>query len=291
MKKFPELLSGWRIPIRRVSNLVEARGPSRPRASYGTWALAIVVALALTGSMAKARRKKPRRAGLPARIHQLILKAYGLSLDEAKPTTDQIQALVLSHLDTWIQNRAPSFVEVRRELEREFGTLRYPFYDDCSAFSAPWKGGQILGAGYSVGWSEYDRVNVVALYQTMDHHTRRVAVTHFVPRTNLNYIVVSPDSAGNFRLFIWGTRPGKAEPRLTAILYAFDGQHLKPLWEKKDVYDGKLAVEGHRVILTSVNEAAYVNAVQQNTLPHRHEAFYELTSQGLKFESERDIPF
>jgi hypothetical protein len=257
-------------------------------------AIALGLLTSLTGAAPRLEAKKRNSRlsiGLPAQIHQLILKAYGLSIQEAKPTTDEIQNLTIRHLDRWIQNRAPNFVEARRELEREFGTLRYPFYVQCSAFEARWKSRQVIGAGYSLGWSKYDRVNVVALYEKSGNRTRRIALTHFVPRTNLNYIVVPPDSAGDFRFFIWGTRPGKAQPRLTAILYSSNRRGLKPLWEKKNLFDGKIEVQNNQVVLTYVDETSFVNAVQQNTLPHRHQAIYQLLPQGLKFESERNIPF
>ncbi len=267
--------------------------PSRPsrraRRRNGTVALGLLAGLIAATGAAAARNKRPKPDALAVRVHYLIRQAYGLSLEQAQPTTDKIQTLVLGHLDAWIQNRAPGFVEVRRELEQAFSMLRYPFYGDCSAFAAPWKNGQIIGAGYSVGWSEYDRVNVVALYESSGGRTRRVALTRFVPRTNLNYIVLPADP--DFRFFVWGTRPGKAQPRLTAILYSFDGRRLKSLWEKTDVYDGKIAVNGNRVTLTYVNESAYVNAVEQNALPRRHQATYKLTSPGLQFEAERDVPF
>jgi hypothetical protein len=257
-------------------------------------ALSVLMILTSASGVAEARKKKPKPgppADLPGHVNYLIRQVYGLPLDEAQPTTDKIQSLVLSRLDAWIQNRHPSFVEVRRQLERSFSELRYPFYARCSAFAAPWKGSQIIGAGYSVGWSDYDRVNVVALYESSAGQTRRVALTHFVPRTNLNYIVLPSGSAGNFRFFVWGTRLGKAQPRLTAILYSFDGRTLVPLWEKKDVYDGKIAVKNNRLTLTYLNESEYVAAVGQNSLPPRHEAVYKLTSGGLKLVAERDIPF
>lgn len=270
--------SASRQPCKRVERLAIA---------FGLLAAFAGAAARLEG---KRRHSRPE-SGVAAKVHQLILKAYGLSLRDAKPTTDKIQNLVIHDLDVWIQNRTPSFVEVRRKLEREFGTLRYPFYVECSAFAAPWKGQQIIGAGYSLGWGKYDRVNVVAIYVNSKGHTRRIALTHFVPRTNLNYIVAPPDAMGDFRFFIWGTRRGKAQPRLTAILYSTNGQALKPLWEKKDVYDGKIALENYRVILTYVNESSYISAVQQNRLPPRHQVTYELLSEGLKFESERNVPF
>ena len=140
----------------------------------------------------------------------------------------------------------PSDVEVRRRMEMAFSELHYPLFGQPAAFAQPWKGQVVVGAGYTLGWSDYDRVNVVAIFSSLLGHSRLAAVTNFVPHTDLHYAFPEEPEGEPLRFFIYGFRLGKSQPRLTAIFYSFDGQNLKSLWEAHDVYDGKIEVEKDR---------------------------------------------
>ena len=87
---------------------------------------------------AHARKKKP--AGpppdLPGHVAYLARQLYGLDIEDAKPITDQIQKLVISHMNAWMVNRSPNIVEVRHELDRVFAKLQYPAVAISSSFRA-----------------------------------------------------------------------------------------------------------------------------------------------------------
>jgi hypothetical protein len=252
----------------------------------------VVVALGLGVAEARKKRKAPPPPeDLPVHVKFLAQKLYGVMLEDSGEITGQIEKLVLDHLQQWMANRTPGDVEVRRELEKAFALLHYPLFGQPVVFAAPWKGAALIGAGYTLGWTDYDRVNVVALFESREGKSRLVAVTHFVPRTDLHYQLLEPRGWDDFRFLIYGFRLGKSQPRLSAILYALDGDTLKSLWETHDVYDGKLEVDNDKLIIRYLKEEEYIRELVHNRKPPRHEATYTLTPAGLQILSDREIPF
>ncbi len=253
----------------------------------------MIAAIAIGTGTAQARKKKgPRKpAGLAEKVESLGRQLYGLDIDDAKPVTDEIQKLVVSHLTTWIANRSPNIVQVRRELEQAFSQLQYPAVGTPSIFVAPWKNLELIGAGYTLGWSNIWRVNVVVIYENQNGHTREVAISHFVPRADLHYVILPPSEAGDFRFLTYGWRLGMSHRRLTAVLYTFDGKELHSQWTTENLFGGKLAVNNNMLVISYLNESEYVRETQLGHLPPRHEKTYKITPQGLQLESEHDIPY
>jgi hypothetical protein len=256
--------------------------------------LLLVVALGLlVSAVAEAKKKTPPPppADLPGHVNYLAQQLYGLMLDDAAPITDEIRNLVLADLREWMADRTPSDVEVRRQLEMAFSELHYPLFGQPAAFAQPWKGRVVIGAGYTLGWSDYDRTNVIAIFSNQLGHSRLITVTEFVPRTDLHYAFVQEPEGEALRFFVYGFRLGKSQPRLTAILYSFDGQNLKSLWEADDLYDGKMAVEKDKVVIRYLREEEYVREQAHRRKPPRHQTVYSITPGGLEVQSEQEIPF
>ena len=252
----------------------------------------LAAAIAVGMGTAQARKKKPKpKPGLPDHIATLGKKLYGLDIDDAKPITEQIKKLVVGHLNTWIANRTPDIVEVRQELEQVFSKLEYPAEGTPSIFIAPWKGVKLIGAGYTLGWSNIWRVNVLVIYENQNGHTRELASTSLLPRTDMHYAVMAPSPAGNFRLLAYGWRLGMSHPRLSAVLYSFNGKTLEPQWKEENLFDGKLNANGNTVVISYVDRDEYIRQTQQGGLPARHQKTYTLTPQGLQLESAQDIPY
>ena len=136
-------------------------------------AVAIMLLAGLGVSSAQTAPEKritlpPPPADLPGHVNYLARQLYGVALDDSEPLTSQIEKLVLEHMGPWLSAHPPgsrigrrdraSFpydVQVRRELERVFGELQYPFDTRCAAFEKPFGTGELIGVGYSLGW---DRV-------------------------------------------------------------------------------------------------------------------------------------
>jgi hypothetical protein len=269
-------------------------------------AMTLVVMLAGAGT-ALAKRHKHRSApapGLADQIQKLALQLYGLPYYEAGPIPGKIQTLVLGSLSAWMNQPAasdssssyPLDVRVRMQLESDFSKLHYPWFGRPAVFVRPWRGGELIGAGYTLGWSDFDRVNCVALFEREGGKTQLAAVTNFVPQADLHYAFLAPAPGGNFRFITYGYILGMSQPRLSAVLYSFDGASLKDLWDsrntfKQDLYDGKMAITGNTVTFRYLIEKEYVQAVEQNQLPPGYESIYKITPQGLTLESERQIPF
>jgi hypothetical protein len=224
-------------------------------------------------------------------VNYLAQQLYGVMLDDSAPITDGIQKLVLDDLQDWMADRSPSDVEVRRRLEMAFSELHYPLVGEPAAFAQPWKGQVVIGAGYTLGWSDYDRANVVAIFSSRLGHSRLVTVTNFVPRIDLHYSFPQEPEGDALRFFIYGFRPGKSQPRLTAIFYSFDGQNLKSLWEVHDVYDGKIDFEKDKVVIRYLIEDEYTREQAHRRKPARHQTIYTITPGGLEVQSEQEIPF
>ncbi|HXH50652.1 MAG TPA: hypothetical protein VNM47_15025 [Terriglobia bacterium] len=252
----------------------------------------LAAAIALGMGTAEARKKKPNPgAGLPDQISSLGKKLYGLDIEDAKPITDEIQKLVVGHLNTWIADRSPNIVDVRHELEQTFSKLEYPAVGTPSIFIAPWKSMKLIGAGYTLGWSNIWRINVLVIYENENGHTREITTTSFVPRTDMHYTIMEPTPEGNFRFLAYGWRLGMSHARMSAVLYAFDGKALEPQWKVENLFDGKLTASNNTVIVSSVDEDEYIRQTQQGQLPSRHEKTYKLTPQGLQLEGARDAPY
>jgi len=255
--------------------------------------LALAFSFPLSALAAQGNKKTPPPppADLPGHVNYLAQQLYGVMLEDATPVTDEIQKLVLAQLQQWMADRTPSDVEVRRELEMAFSELHYPLFGQAAAFAQPWKDQVVIGAGYTLGWSDIDRTNVIAIFSNRLGHSRLVTVTNFVPRTDLHYAFPQEPEGDALRFFVYGFRLGKSQPRLTAIFYAFDGQSLKSLWEARDLYDGKIDFGKDKVVIRYLNEDEYIHELAQRRKPPRHEIVYAITPKGLEVQSEKDIPF
>jgi hypothetical protein len=251
--------------------------------------------LSLGAGAAGGQRRKPKAAppppDLPGHVNYLAKQLIGVPLDESDPITGQIQKLVIDHLDEWMAGRTPSLLEARRELESAFTQLRYPLFADVEGFSRPWKGNTLVGVGYTLRWTDYNRVNIFALYESQNGKCRRVALTDFVPYTDQRYEFLPSPESGEFRFFIYGFRTGKSQLRLSAILFDFDGQTLKSIWEMRDVYDGKIDVDKDQVMIRYLKEDEYIRETALGRKPPRHEATYKVTPKGLELVDDREIPF
>ena len=250
-------------------------------------------AIVLGAGAAQGRKKKNQGppADLPGHVSYLASQLYGQDLDDSEGITNEIQSLVVGHLEKWVENRSPSDVQVRREIEQAFSKLRYPAVANAAVFEAPWKGAELIGAGYTLGWIDIWRRNVVVLFASRDGHTQKVALTTFVPRTDLNYAVLPPSASGDFRFLIYGARLGKSHPRLTAALYSFDGQNLRSSWETQDLFGGKLSVQGNQLVIRYLKEDEFIRDTAQGHYPPRYQVTYTITPKGLELESEKQIPF
>lgn len=279
------------------------RSPKRFLSPKGTpWKLAaaaaLAVALAASPTLSKAK-KKPVAAGPPAdlatRVNDLARQLLGVPLDESDPITSKIQALVTDHFQTWLASQPPADqirdVPVRREMESVFSKLHYPLFGWAAVFAQPWKDETLVAAGYTLGWADYSRVNLIALFEADKGKARLAAVDHFVPHADLHYAMMSPPPSGDFWFVAYGTRLGKSQPRLTAFLYSFDGKNLKALWKLQDAYDGRISVGRNWVTIRYLREDEYIRETEAGRTPPRYEAVYMATPTGLQLQSERTIPF
>lgn len=267
-------------------------------AAVGVWALAAYA------------RKKPKNIAppdLPTHVNNLVRQLSGVPLDESEPIAAQVQKLVFDDLDRWLNEHPPGNdqpvpaspgavqipydVKVRREMEYAFSKLHYPFVGQPAAFTKTWKGATLVGAGYMLGWTDQDRTNVVALFESRDGKSRQVAVKPFVPGNDLHYSFFPDSAAGDFRFLVYGWRLGKSHPRLSAVLYSFDGQALKPVWKNVDAYDGKIDVNGDAIAIRYLKEQEFVQAVEQGRTPPRYEATYKVTPHGITLTSDQPIPY
>jgi hypothetical protein len=257
--------------------------------------------------------KKPKPssqppADLPGHVNYLARQLYGVPLDESGALTSQIEKLVLDHMSEWIAAHPPGGpsatspppgvatvvpydVKVRREVEAAFAEIHYPIYATAAIFDRPYGQSQLVGVGYTLGWSDYDRANVVALFEAAGGAVRQVGLTHFVPDADLHYAFIDPPAAdaGQFWFMVYGTRLGKSHPRLSAVLYAFDGSDLKSLWQTRDVYDGRISFAGGEVKLNYMREDEFVHAATARMNPPRREAAYRVTANGLELEYDHQL--
>jgi hypothetical protein len=272
--------------------VTEQKDALRKIRSAGTLAGLLVAAVALCIGTAQARKKEAKpKPGLPDQVSSLGKKLYGLDIEDAKPITDEIQKLVVAHLNTWIANRSPNIVEVRHELEQAFSKLEYPAVGTPSIFIAPWKNVKLIGAGYTLEWSNIWRINVLVIYENQNGQTREITTTRFVPRTDIHYAIMATTPGGDFRFLAYGWRLGMSHARLSAVLYSFDGKTLESQWKVENLFDGKVTASNDVVVVSSVDEDEYIRQTQQDQLPARHEKTYKLTPQGLQLEGARDVPY
>jgi hypothetical protein len=265
--------------------------------SFCKWAghalLLLAMALSLPRS-APAQAKEqapPPPEDLPGHVNYLAQQLYGVMLEDATPITDQIQKLVLAELQQWMMDRSPTDVEVRREVDMAFAALHYPLFGQGAAFARPWKDQVVIGAGYTLGWTNIDRTNVIAIFSSQLGHSHLVTVTGFVPRYDLHYAFPAEQADDAFRFFVYGFRLGKSQPRLSVIYYSFDGKNLKSLWEARDLYDGKISFGKNQVMVRFLNEQEYANETAHGRKPPRHQTVYTITPTGLDVQSEQDLPF
>lgn len=243
----------------------------------------------------KHREQTPPR-DLPGHVEFLARKLWGVPLDESEPLTGEIQKLVTGHLEQWVPQAAAGnpdqgrlMVEVRRELDGVFSKLQYPLYERTAVFVEPWRNATLIGAGYTLGWSDTARVSAVALFERSEGKARLAAVTNFLPRCDLHYAFLPAPTSADFWLLIYGTRLGKSHPRLSAELDSFDGSALRPLWKTVDVYDGRLDVEPGRVVIHYMREDEFIEAATYGRRPPRREAVYRITPQGLEPVTDQEI--
>ncbi len=246
-------------------------------------------------------KKPPPPDDLPTQVSKLARQLWGVPLDESEPLTSQVQKLVLDHMTQWINAHPPDadatvkagavpYKEtLRHEVESVFAKVRNPNYAIASTFLQSLGGKPVVGVGYTLGWSDFDRANVLAIYEATDAGYQQVAVSHFVPDVDLNFHFFQPPAGVSEQLWFlaYGTRLGKSSPRLSAILYSFDGKTLQPLWRTTDVYDGRISFEGDRVMISYLKEDELKQAILNHTPSVRHEASYQVASKGLALEYDR----
>ena len=253
--------------------------------------LLLIITFGSVGTAMERKKAAPAPSGLPARINELAKQLPGVMLEDAGPITSQIQKLVVDHMSEWMANRTPTDVETRRELEIVFSLLHYPEEGLPATFAQPWKGQTIIGAGYTLGWTDFDRQNVVAIYASNAGKSHLVTITNFIPRTDLHYVMLPQLAWDDLRFFIYGSRLGKSQERLSVVLYSFDGQNLKSLWERRDIYDGKMDVREGKVSIRYLKEEEYVQAFEEKRQPPRHLATYQLTAAGIQLLDDHEIPY
>ena len=241
----------------------------------------------------KAKPVAPPVSDLPNYVSFLAWQLRGKHMDESGEITGQIQKAVLDHMQSWLAadpSRAEN-VSVRRELERIFYNLKYPTEAKPSCFDEPWKGSTLVGAGYTLYWTNYNRINALALFEKKAGQVRLAAVTNYLPMVDLRYEFHPAVGSDDFWFFAWGRRPGKSQPRLSVVLYDFNGQELKSLWETHDAFDGRMNVGENKVTIRYLKEDEYIREQIRNRKPPRHEATYKITPQGLELEIDKEIPF
>jgi hypothetical protein len=108
---------------------------SRNRFATARWIRISVVLIALVAvlgvGVVEAKKKKVKPvppADLPGHVGYLAWQLRGVHIDDSAPVTDQIQKLVIDHLQEWLANRMATGVETRRELEAVFFSLKCIFF-------------------------------------------------------------------------------------------------------------------------------------------------------------------
>ena len=262
------------------------------RAGLAVLPLAMTLSFSLSAiAQDEKQAPPPPPADLPGHVNYLAQQLYGVMLEDATPITDQIQKLVLAQLEEWMMDRSPTDVEVRRDVDMAFSELHYPLVGQAAAFARPWKDQVVIGAGYTLGWTNIDRTSVLAIFSNQQGHSHFVTVTDFIPRTDLHYAFPEEQAGDAFRFFVYGFRLGKSQTRLSVVYYAFDGKNVKSLWEVRDLYDGKISFGKNRVVIRFLKEEEYVAEAAHGRRPPRHQNVYAITPTGLDIQSEQEIPY
>jgi hypothetical protein len=263
------------------------------------FSLAMFISSTATPGFAKKKAPAPPISDLSTQIESLGRQLVATPLDESDPLTSQVQQLVLDDLQNWMTKNppgpssdgAPYDVPVRREMEFAFSRLHYPAFGQPHVLSGSWNGDVITVCGYTLGWSDFDRVNVVALFDTRDGKTRLGGADQFVQRIDLHFQIFPGPEPSSFRFLAYGIRLGKSQPRLSAALYGYDGQSLKSLWQVRDLYDGKLELNRGVLVIRYLKEEEYIRELTYNRKPLRHMATYKPSPQGLTLDSDHEVPF
>jgi len=254
-------------------------------------AVGLIVVVAGFGDNKKRKALPPPPADLPGHVNYLVEQLHGVMLEDAGAITDEIQKLVLGHLQEWMAHQTPSAVDVRRELETVFSGLHYPSSGEPATFAQTWNGQVVIGAGYTLGWTDYDRANVLAIFSSRLGQSHLVTVTNFVPRTDMHYTVLDEPNSDVLRFFAYGYRLGASQPRLSVVFYSFDGKDLKSLWESRDIYDGKITIGKDAVVIRYLREDEYIREQAHGRNPSRYRTLYAITPAGLEVRSDETIPF
>src|SRR5260370_8841737 len=191
--------------------------------------VALILILLLGAGVAQGTKDKrkappPPPFELPGHVSYLARQLYGVPLDESGPITSQIQKLGVDRLVDWMSKTQPISapgdtpldVRVRRELESAFSKLHYPLFGQPAVFTETWKGKSLVLAGYTLGWTDYDRVNVLALFEGDEGKFHLAAVTNFVPHTDLHYEMLRAPQTDDCGFFLYGTSLGTAHLTLSA---------------------------------------------------------------------------
>ncbi|HXJ91731.1 MAG TPA: hypothetical protein VMT20_02480 [Terriglobia bacterium] len=264
-------------------------------------AAAVMFACVVSASGAPKKKKAPPPDDLPTQVSKLAYQLWGVPLDESGPLTSHIEKLVLDHMTQWINahppdagsageaGNAPYNEKLRHEVESVFANVRNPNYATASTFLQSLAGKPVVGVGYTLGWSQFDRANVIAVFEASDTGYRKVAVDHFMPDVDLSFHFLQPPAGISDQLWFvaYGTRLGKSSPRLSAVVYSFDGKTLQSLWHTTDVYDGRISFQGGRVMINYLKEDELKQAILNHTPSVRHEAAYQVTPKGLEVEYDR----
>ncbi len=205
-----------------------------------------------------------------------------------------IQDLVLKHLEHYLSDQLASSsvspAQVRREIEnRVFGDVQWPVNAVVKTFLRPWKEDALLGVGYSLGWTEQNRYNVAALYLIQKGEIRPIKVLHFEPGSDLNFKWLSSPNRNEMWLLLHGLKKGKSHPRLALQLFVFDGNDLRAIWERRDIYDGKFQVEEGKIVVTRYNEEEFAREARYKRLPPRYRTVYRRGESGVELEEESVI--
>jgi hypothetical protein len=265
--------------------------------------VAVAAVLLICAMAAPGVPKKPKKApppdDLPTQVSKLARQLWGVPLDESEALTSQVEKLVLDHITQWInanppeadsaEKDAPYNETLRHEVDSVFAKVRNPNSATASTFLQSLGGRPVVGVGYTLGWSDFDRANVLAMYEASEGGYQHVVVNHFVPDVDLNFQFLQPPAGVSDQLWFlaYGTRQGKSSPRLSAILYTFDGKTLQSLWHTTDVYDGRISFGGGRVMISYLKEDELKQAILDHAPAVRHEAAYHVTVKGLEVEYDR----
>ena len=228
-----------------------------------------------------------------------FVKAWAGTLDrthmtDALPMNHHIQELVFRYVEDYVAGKedspAPSPVELRRDLEISvFGELKWPFEAMVRTFAHPWKGGHLLGVGYSLRWTDQNRFNGIGLFLIQEGKISRVASANFVPGTDLTFDILPARNPDQLLLLVSGIRKGKSHPRLSLMLYSFEGDALKPQWERQDIYGGKFRVDEGNLWITYLKEEEFIRETRYGRFPPRYEALYSPQGSGFSLESDEVV--